>query len=127
MHATSLASGIRTVHSADADLDPWSIPSDDIISGQPDARGMFLWQTDDKRIGSGVWTCTPGTFRADYAWDETAQILEGRVTITDDDGDIVTLGPGDLFFVPIGSKTTWVVHEAVRKSFHLRANDPVEL
>ena len=68
-----------------------------------------------------------GHVRADYAWDETAQILEGRVTITDDDGDIVTLGPGDLFFVPIGSKTTWVVHEAVRKSFHLRADDPVEL
>lgn len=127
MKTTTLASGIRTVHSPSAALEPWPIAGDQIVAGHPQASGAFLWQSDDKRLSNGVWECTPGSFRWDYTWDETIYFREGRVTITDQDGKSVSVGAGDLIFVPAGTKSTWVITETVRKVFHLRSDTPVEL
>ena len=53
---------IRTVHGLTAGLDSWPIPKEQIISGDPQASGRFLWQSEDKRLGNGVWEVTPGSF-----------------------------------------------------------------
>lgn len=127
MGKQAVSTGIRSVHGPAAQLDPWPIPKEDIISGDPQAAGRFLWQSEDKRLGNGIWTCTPGIFTAVFIWDETISLLEGELTITDQDGNSNTYRPGDLIFIPTGSKTKWEVTQAVRKAFHLRCDTPVEV
>ena len=122
------ASGaISSVTAATASLDPWPLPESVITGGDPRAEGRFLWQSEDKRLGNGVWTCAPGSFNWDYTWDETIYLVEGEVTIADQDGNSNTYSAGDLFFVRVGTKSTWEVTKAVRKVFHIRSDAPVEL
>jgi uncharacterized cupin superfamily protein len=118
---------IHTVSAPTAALDPWPIPESQITGGSPQAAGRFLWQSEDKRLGNGVWTCAPGSFTWEYTWDETIYLLEGEVTIADQDGNSNTYRAGDLFFVPAGTSSSWEVTKAVRKVFHLRSDTPVEL
>lgn len=120
-------SDIPKISVADATLDDWTLPEEVITGGNPVARGRFLWQSDDKRLGNGVWTCEPGSFRWDYTWDETIYFIEGEATITDQDGNSVTCRGGDMFFVSAGTRSTWEVTAPVRKVFHLRSDEPVEL
>ena len=119
--------GIRSVTAEAATLDPWPIPAAQVKGGNPEAAGCLLWQSEDKRLGNGVWTCAPGSFDWEYTWDETIYFLEGEVTITDDRGGHATYRGGDLIFVPTGTKSTWKVRSAVRKVFHFRSATPVEL
>ena len=97
-----------------------------MTSGDPEARGLF-WQSDDKRLGNGVWSCTPGSFNWDYTWDETIYFREGEVTISDQDGNSNTYRGGDMVFVPTGTKAKWEVTKTVEKAFHIRSDTPVEL
>ena len=118
---------IPKISVADAKLDDWTLPQEAIKGGDPVAKGKFLWQSDDKRLGNGVWTCEPGSFTWDYTWDETIYFIEGEATITDQDGNSVTYRGGDMFYVPAGTRSTWKVTKSVRKVFHLRSDEPVEL
>jgi len=127
MPEQTVAGGIHTVHAPEAKLDPWPLPKEVVTSGDPQAHGRFLWQSEDKRLGNGVWTCTPGSFNWDYTWDETICVLQGEMTITDQDSNARTYGPGDLIYVPTGTRSKWVVAKTVRKAFHLRSDTPVEL
>ena len=68
---------------------------------------------------SGIWSCEPGGWpipsRAD---SELSYILEGSVTVTDDEtGQQHALGPGDAIFMPKGWSGRWDVTESVRKIF----------
>ncbi len=123
----STMSGIPKVTVANVELDAWTLPDEVITGGNPVAKGKFLWQSDDKRLGNGVWSCEPGSFKWDYTWDETIYFIEGEATITDQDGKSVTYRGGDMFFVPTGTSTTWEVTKPVRKVFHLRSDEPVVL
>ena len=118
---------VLKVTAVEAELDPWPIPDKLIIGGNPVAKGRFMWQSDDLRLGNGVWTCESGSFNWDYTWDETIYFIEGEAIITDQDGNSDTYRAGDFFFVPTGTKARWEVVKPVRKVFHLRSDTPVEL
>jgi uncharacterized cupin superfamily protein len=127
MQKQTVASRILSLSAPDAALDPWPLPKEVVTSGDPEARGLFLWQSDDKRLGNGVWSCTPGSFNWDYTWDETIYFREGEVTISDQDGNSNTYRGGDMVFVPTGTKAKWEVTKTVEKAFHIRSDTPVEL
>ena len=118
---------IRKIQVASENLDDWSLPVESIIKGNPAAKGKLLWQSDDKRIANGIWSCESGSFNWDYTWDETIYLIDGEVTITDDHCNSNTYKTGDLFFIPIGAKTTWDITQPILKVFHFRSDDPVEL
>ena len=46
---------------------------------------------------------------------EIAYILEGRVEVTDDEGNLVEAGPGDILITPKGSKGYWKNLSPVKK------------
>ena len=118
---------IPKVTVSDVELDDWTLPDEAITGGNPVAKGKLLWQSDDKRLANGVWSCERGSFNWEYTWDETIYFIEGEAVITDQDGVSVTCRAGDLFFVPIGTTTQWEVVAPVRKVFHFRSDDPVVL
>ena len=127
MEKQTVTGRIVSVNAPSTQLDSWPIPKELVVSGDPQAHGLFMWQSDDKRLGSGVWSCTPGSFNWDYTWDETIYLREGEVTITDQDDNRNTYQGGDMIFIPTGTKTRWDVTKTVRKAFHLRSDAPVEL
>ena len=79
----STTARIPKVTVADVELDDWTLPDEAITDGNPVAKGKLLWQSDDKRLANGVWSCEPGSFNWEYTWDETIYFIEGEVVITD--------------------------------------------
>lgn len=64
----------------------------------------------------GIWTCEKSEFDWSYSDREICLILEGKVTVKTDSGE-VNFGVGDLVTFPSGLNCRWVVHEPVRKHY----------
>ena len=70
--------------------------------------GCHSWST---------WGKGPSVFPWTYDDKETALIIEGKVTVTPNGGEPVTIGKGDLVVFPAGMSCTWDVKEAVQKHY----------
>ena len=62
------------------------------------------------------WECRPSTFDWEYAEEETAYILEGRVRVKTSDED-VEIKKGDLVTFPKNLQCTWNVLEEIKKVY----------
>ncbi len=94
--------------------------ADDISHSQGGAvqRTRVLWTNDTGNMEVGLWdtqamTSTPFPFPT----HEFAQVLDGMVTITEEDGTRQTFEKGDVFFIPAGTVTTWEVPSYLRKYY----------
>ena len=63
-----------------------------------------------------IWECEPSEFPWTYDRAERCLLIEGRVTVTTDGGE-VSFGAGDLVRFPAGLSCTWRVSERVRKHY----------
>ncbi|KAB8231946.1 hypothetical protein ETB97_004816 [Aspergillus alliaceus] len=62
----------------------------------------------EKPISGGFYRLEKGTpLVYEYHYDETKIIVEGEFEISDETGQKVTAGPGDVFYFPKGSKITF--------------------
>jgi uncharacterized cupin superfamily protein len=86
-----------------------------VLEGTPQARSKRLAESADGTSMIMAWSCTAGRFNWHYAVDETVHIISGEVFVTDHNGEVRRLGPGDMAFFPAGSRSTWHVPHAVRK------------
>jgi uncharacterized cupin superfamily protein len=109
---------VAAIPAADAELEPDPLDPDQVIAGDPQTSAAVL-ATTPSGAESGVWRCTPGTFR-DVEADETFVVLEGRATI-EWDGGAVEVGPGDVCALAAGTETVWTVHETILKGFRIDA------
>ena len=116
-----------TAHTPPDPLPDMPIVPAQITSGNPVARGTILTQSADKKMSSGLWSCEPGEFDWEYTWDEFVYILEGQVTNSEEEGDLYTLGPGDMGRFRRGLKSHWKVTHTVRKFFVLHTPEPLDL
>jgi uncharacterized cupin superfamily protein len=100
---------------ATVELAPNPIPQSWILEGAPQARSKQLAESADGTSMIMVWSCSAGSFTWNYAGDETVHIISGEVFVTDGDGAVRRLGPGDMAFFPAGSRSTWRIPHEVRK------------
>ena len=100
---------------ADAELDPSPIHPSWILEGTPQARSTRLTRSADRTASVYAWSCTAGRFRWYYELDEFLHIVSGEVFVTNENGDVRRLGPGDLAYFPAGSTSLWYVPKEVRK------------
>ena len=112
------ASGCFAVHVADVDLEPDPLDPESILDGAPEAFNRVVWESDDGRVIRGVWQMTPGT-ASDTEANEMFVVISGRATITPEGGEPFDVGPGDLGVLEEGARTTWVVHETLRKAYQI--------
>ena len=110
----------------ETNLDPWPIDKTNILTGDAEAHGTVLWQSEDKLLCNGVWSCTTGKFNWEYTWNETFYLVQGKISISIDNAESKEYNSGDLVFVPTGTNTTWTIIEPVRKVFHLESETPLE-
>ena len=110
---------------ADIELGPNPVNPDWIIEGKPQARAKRLAESADGTSSVMAWSCTPGRFEWHYAVDETVHIISGEVFVTDENGKIHRLGPGDMAFFPAGSHSVWHVTKDLRKVAFCRQGMPL--
>jgi len=99
------------------ELDAWGGISS-AMDGPMETRGSESWRSPDERIGTGIWECDAGRFRAAFTdRGEFIHILSGRMTCTSEDGSVIELGVGDSMTFPVGWSGEWHVHEPLRKLY----------
>ncbi len=65
----------------------------------------------------GIWEKEASEFPWFYDSEEVCYILEGKVTVTPQDGDAVTIQAGDLVTFPAGMHCHWNITEDIRKHY----------
>ncbi|WP_030268823.1 cupin domain-containing protein [Streptomyces sp. NRRL B-24484] len=104
------------LHVPDAELEPEPLDPDQIVAGTPEVTGRVLWSSPDGRQLRGLWQITPGTV-TDTEADELFVVVSGRATIEVEGGPVLEVGPGDAAVLRAGDRTTWTVHETLRKAY----------
>ena len=66
-----------------------------------------------------IWEKEASVFDWTYDEPETALVIEGKVRVTGEDGQICEFGPGDLVTFPAGLSCRWEVIEPIRKHYKM--------
>jgi uncharacterized cupin superfamily protein len=96
---------------ADKPLDPAQV-----VAGSPATASLVL--PSDDTVERGIWEITPGTV-TDVEADEMFVVISGRATIAVEGGPVFDVGPGDVCVLTEGARTTWTVHETLRKVYQI--------
>ena len=100
---------------ADVKLEPGSIPSAWLLSGQPETRSKVLGKSRDRLGYVVLWECGAVSYKWHYSKDEAYIVLSGEGFMTDEKGVERRFGPGDVAFFPAGTNATWRHPDHFRK------------
>ncbi|MEV8540177.1 cupin domain-containing protein [Streptomyces sp. NPDC051572] len=100
----------------DAELEPEPLDPAQIVSGTPEVTGKVVWESEDGKQVRGIWQITPGVV-TDTEADELFVVISGSATIEVEGCETLTVGPGDMAVLREGDRTTWTVHETLRKAY----------
>nr|WP_203644683.1 cupin domain-containing protein [Streptomyces sp. SID14478] len=99
-------------------MEPEPLDPAQIVSGDPVVTGAVLWESADGKQLRGIWQITPGVV-TDTEANELFVVVSGRATVEVEGGDVLELGPGTAAVLREGDRTTWTVHETLRKAYHI--------
>ncbi|MCF6475228.1 DUF861 domain-containing protein [Nonomuraea sp. MG754425] len=97
----------------DVRLTPDALDPEQIVAGDPVVSSLELGD------GRGIREITPGVVM-DVERDEIFVVLSGSATIAVEGGTTIEVSPGDVCLLSEGAKTTWIVHETLRKVYQTR-------
>ncbi|HVQ18420.1 MAG TPA: cupin domain-containing protein [Actinomycetes bacterium] len=95
-------------------LTPEPLDPGQVVSGNPQVSTHEI--VDSDALAIGIWEHTAGV-STDVEVDEVFVVLVGRATIAVAGGPTLEVGPGDVGVLEAGAKTTWTVHETLRKIY----------
>jgi uncharacterized cupin superfamily protein len=81
----------------------------------PPGSECTVAESTDERFSCGLWQRDVQRRYFERPYHEIAFIIEGQVEVTDDDGNLVVAGPGDVLITPKGSKGYWKSLGPVKK------------
>ncbi|MEU6209732.1 cupin domain-containing protein [Streptomyces sp. NPDC047023] len=117
-HSALSAPSSFAVTVADVELEPEDLDPAQIVSGAPVVTGGVLWESADGTQVRGIWQITPGVV-TDVEADELFVVVSGRATVEVEGGATLELGPGSACVLREGDRTTWTVHETLRKAYQI--------
>ena len=80
----------------------------------------------NEAIDTGVFECTPGTYRRAVKQAEVMHFLAGRATFTPDGEAPLEIAPGDTLFFEANTEGLWQIDETIRNSLYRRlASQPL--
>lgn len=114
----ALAAGV-VVSAARVPLEPLAHDPDDVVSGTPATAAQALVDYDGLEVG--LWEMTEGAM-TDVESDEVFVALSGSATVVIAadglDGERrLEIRAGDVVRLMAGMRTTWTVHETLRKVY----------
>jgi uncharacterized cupin superfamily protein len=81
----------------------------------------------DDKFSFGLWKRDVQRRYFERPYHEVAYIIEGEVEVTDDDGELYVVGPGDILITPKGSKGFWRNLTPVKKVWGIYEEADAEL
>ncbi|MCX3060430.1 cupin domain-containing protein [Streptomyces beihaiensis] len=118
MTTTDQTAAPFAVRIPEVELEPEPLDPDQIVSGEPVVTGKVLWESPDGKQLRGIWQITPGVV-TDTEADELFVVAGGRATVEVEGGPTLEVGPGSVAVLREGDRTTWTVHETLRKAYHI--------
>lgn len=114
-----------TVFSATTPEPSYDRPRPDrLLQGNPlrTTHEHFLAATG--QVSAGIWQCEPGAWKIAFApgKDEFFCVIEGRLRITDENGQASIFSAGEACVIPGGFTGSFEVLETVRKYYVLIEN-----
>jgi uncharacterized cupin superfamily protein len=98
-----------------------AISHDNVVEGEGRDRRHRFYVGDRKLPGQirvGIWEATAYTEKLEnYPKDEFMYVIEGSVTIVEEDGREKTFVEGESFFMPSGFTGLWKQDEPMKKYF----------
>lgn len=100
-------------------LDLWPpVDPAEVETGSPVQRGRYVRADAGDGFSVGSWHCTAYTTpMMPYPFDEYMVLLAGEVEVHHPDGGVLTVRPGQAFFLAKGLMCRWVQKAAVIKHF----------
>ncbi len=96
------------------------VPAEAILSGFAEEMGDVHFESADGSLIIGTWQCTPYAEMLVYPnGTEYAQILSGKLAITNPDGSVETFSAGESYVLPAGVEVRFEVLETMRKIYVL--------
>lgn len=89
----------------------------ELITEPPTGLDHIYYHNDERQVRSGIWRASAYTeWYEDYPCDEFMYVLEGSVTLENDDF-CETYSKGDAFLVPKGFRGYWKQTEPMLKYY----------
>ena len=104
------------------DLVSWGLQPG-AIAGASQSSGRVLYKGPDARPEAGLWVCTPGRWRLSIPRDELCYFVAGRADYERDHGAALAIRPRTLVLFPAGWSGECTVHETMRNTYMLTAED----
>lgn len=79
-----------------------------IVGDIPLQHDNVMFTNDAGNMFVGMWDSTPfDSEMRPFPWHEMVHLLEGEVTITEENGEVHLFKAGDVFFIPMGTVCRW--------------------
>ncbi len=88
-----------------------------VITGSPKSTYRVLYTSKSEEFTSGIYECTAGKWKTSYTEDEFCTLIEGRLRMTSDTGEVQEFAAPDSFMIPSGYKGIWEPLTPLRKFF----------
>jgi uncharacterized cupin superfamily protein len=105
-----------------ADLVDWGVQSD-ALEGVSRSTGLLVHKGPGNRPETGIWVCSEGRWRLSIPRDELCYFVAGRATYRSDTGETIEVREGTAVMFPAGWTGECTVHEAIRNTYILAADD----
>ncbi len=115
---------IRVVKGGEHDALGWQEVPRPAGDEAPPGEEVATFRSADGRFVTGFWRRDPEEGRMSLdGYHEIAFILEGEVEVTEDDGTVHRIGPGDMLVTPRGTQATWRSLSPVKKVWAIYKGD----
>ena len=101
-------------------------PAKVVAAGDPRSKTWTAASfTAGRSVSTGIWTAEPGILKVkSYPVDEVFTVLSGKIDVTNEDGSVVQVGPGQSCLLRKGWSGLFHIVEQTRKCF-VTAGDSV--
>src|SRR3990170_2661307 len=98
---------IRVIRADQHDVLAWErIPTAE-DDPNPPGEETVVFRSGDAAFSFGLWRRVPEAGPMEPPYHEIAGIIQGEVEVTEEDGTVHRVGPGDVLITPKGSRATW--------------------
>ncbi len=98
-------------------LESWGPVKTPISEPACELQGLRVAIPGLESTRTGIWECSPGTYRRDVKEGEVMHFLAGEATFTPDDGEPIQIAAGDTVFCSPLTGGVWEVKATLRKVF----------
>jgi uncharacterized cupin superfamily protein len=100
-----------------AKLDDWGPIKVHVAGPVAQLSGVKLEVDETNGTETGIWECTPGSWRRQVKESESCTFIKGHAIFHADSGEKLDIRTGTAIFFPANTTGIWEVKETVRKVY----------